>query len=240
MIHFQNVSKKFGIEDTALENVNFLIDQGHFVFLVGATGSGKTTIFRLIIRDLIPTEGTVLLGDWDLVKLPKKKIPTLRRRVGVIFQDLKLLVDRTVIENVMLPLEFSGSSEAEARTKAEEALANVGLADKKDHFPLQLSGGERQRVAIARALVFNPEVLLADEPTGNLDLQTSLQILDLLESINKSGTTIFMATHNEELIKKTNKRVILLEKGKIIEDRRVKESKETKHSGKEAATAKSA
>jgi len=159
------------------------------------------------------------------VKLPHGKIPQLRRKVGVIFQDLKLLMDRTVLENVMLPLEFIGTSSADARHRAMDALVDIGLAGKGDQFPLQWSGGERQRVAIARTLVFNPEIIIADEPTGNLDLQTSLQILDLLEKINARGTTVFMATHNEEIIRKTEKRVIFLEKGKLIQDRAGKELK---------------
>lgn len=225
MIQFQNITKKFGADVTALSEVNFHIDPGSFVFLVGSTGSGKTTIFRLLIRDLLPTEGSIILGDWDLVKLPKGKIPHLRRRVGVIFQDLKLLMDRTVLENVTLPLEFSGIHAPEAARRAIEALADVGLAEKRDKFPLQLSGGERQRVATARALVFNPEILLADEPTGNLDIQTSFQILELLEKINKKGTTVFMATHNETIIDRANERVIFLERGKILQDRKPREKK---------------
>lgn len=221
MILFQEVSKKYGNSYSALENVTFTISQGDFAFLIGPTGSGKTTIFRLIIRDLLPTEGSIMLGEWDILKLPKKKIPTLRRKVGVIFQDLKILFDRTVVENVMLPLLFSGMSEEEARKRAEEALTEVGLEDNFDKFPVQLSGGECQRVAIARALVFKPEILLADEPTGNLDVKTSQQIVTLLKNINKKGTTIFMATHNESIIE-AGDRVVVLENGKLKEDRKHK------------------
>ncbi len=217
MIEFKNVTKKYASEPV-LEKVSFLIDKGSFAFLVGPTGSGKTTVFRLIIRDIVPTEGAITLGDWDLLSLPRSKVPHLRRRVGVVFQDLKLLVDRTVAENVMLPLEFSGASENEARKRAETILSEVGLGGKFDKFPLQLSGGEGQRVAIARALVFEPEIILADEPTGNLDTQTSFQILDLLQTINKKGTTVFMATHNDKLIG-DHDRVIILEEGRIVEDR---------------------
>lgn len=218
MIFFNEVTKKFGNDYEALERISFTISQGEFAYLIGPTGSGKTTIFRLIIRDLIPSEGNIMLGEWDILKLPKKKIPTLRRKVGVIFQDLKLLFDRTVSENVMLPLLFSGVNEDDARKRAEEALIEVDLADSIDKFPLQLSGGERQRVAIARALVFNPEILLADEPTGNLDIKTSQSIVNLLKSINKKGTTIFMATHNEGLIE-SGDRVIELKNGKIAQDK---------------------
>lgn len=218
MIQFENVTKKFGEDIVALDSVSFSIESGEFAYLVGATGSGKTTIFRLIIRDLLPTEGSIKIGEWEITKLPKSKLVTLRRKVGVIFQDLKLLMDRTVTENVMLPLEFSGVSASDAKARAEEILYDVGLADKQTKFPLQLSGGERQRVAIARALVFRPEIILADEPTGNLDNQTSYQIVDLLESINKNGTTIFMATHNESVMQKTKGRVIMLEHGKVLKD----------------------
>lgn len=226
MIEFKDVTKKYA-EEPVLDKISFLIDKGSFVYLVGPTGSGKTTVFRLIIRDIMPTEGVITLGDWDLLSLPRSRVPHLRRRVGVVFQDLKLLIDRTVAENVMLPLEFSGMSEQEARKKAETVLSEVGLADKFDKFPLQLSGGERQRVAIARALVFEPEIILADEPTGNLDLETSFQILDLLQTINKKGTTVFMATHNDKLISEST-RVIILESGKIIEDKNPKKKSEKK------------
>jgi len=218
MITFQEVSKQY-YSDLALDRVSFSIDKGGFVFLVGPTGSGKTTIFRLIIRDLIPSEGVITIGDINLQKLPGKKVRQLRRNVGVVFQDLKLLHDRTVGENVMLPLQFSGVSEKDAKGRAIEVLDRVGMASSFSKFPLQLSGGERQRVAIARALVFDPEVILADEPTGNLDYKTSDQILELLDDINKRGTTIFMATHNDRIIDTTKRRIIVLEKGKIREER---------------------
>lgn len=221
MIHFDNVSKQY-YSDLALDGLTFSVDKGDFVFLVGPTGSGKTTIFRLIIRDLTPTEGKISIGEIDLKKLPQGKVRQLRRNVGVIFQDLKLLHDRTVGENVMLPLQFSGVKEKDAKERAYEVLENVGLKDAFDKFPQQLSGGERQRVAIARALVFDPEVILADEPTGNLDIATSMQILELLEEINKKGTTIFMATHNDRIIDTTKKRVLVIEKGKLKEDRKRK------------------
>ncbi len=219
MIRFQNVSKTY-YNSKALDNLSFHVEQGKLVLLVGPTGSGKTTIFRLIIRDLDPTEGEISIGEIDVHKLHKSKIRHLRRKVGVVFQDLKLLFDRTVVENVMLPLEFSGVSEKEARKRAEEVLSEVGLSKKIEHFPLQLSGGERQRVAIARALVFNPEVILADEPTGNLDLNTSMQIFELLERINQRGTTIFMATHNDHIIDKSGYRVLHIENGFLKSDKK--------------------
>lgn len=233
MIVFRDVTKRYGGEPV-LNKINFTIDKGSFVYLVGPTGSGKTSIFRLIIRDLLPSEGDISIGEWDLVTLPKSKISQLRRKVGVVFQDLKLLMDRTVGENVMLPLELSGVSEKDAKRRAEEILISVGLDGKVGQFPLQLSGGERQRVAIARALVFDPEVILADEPTGNLDNKTSFQILDLLRSINKRGTTVFMATHNDRLLEKSEERIIVIDEGKIIHDKNNKhvsgdEKKKEKH-----------
>lgn len=237
MIVFDTVSKKYGNAYSALEDVSFDIPQGEFVYLVGPTGSGKTTIFRLIIRDLLPSSGTVTLGEWNIGKLSKKHIPTLRRKVGVIFQDLKLLLDRTVAENVMLPLFFSGVKEDEARKRAIEVLAEVGLGEALDKFPVQLSGGERQRVAIARALVFGPEILLADEPTGNLDIKTSQQIVDLLKTINKNGTTIFMATHNEQIINPSD-RVLILEGGKVKDYKNAKKHQPSAGSGQAGSTHK--
>ncbi|HRN95974.1 MAG TPA: cell division ATP-binding protein FtsE [Candidatus Levybacteria bacterium] len=231
MIQFKNVTKKYGKEVIALDDVSFSVDKGAFVYLVGPTGSGKTTVFRLVIRDLVPDAGEVLIGDINVSKLSGSKIPKLRRTVGTIFQDLKLLMDRTVMENVILPLQFTGVHEKTAKKQAEEILLQVGLADKKDKFPLQLSGGERQRVAIARALIFNPEILLADEPTGNLDSETSYQIIDLLQSINKLGTTILMTTHNKEIIDNAKQRVITVDKGRIAHDKpsEHKKTEEVKH-----------
>ena len=224
MINFESVSKKYD-SDLALDDISFSIEKGDFVFLVGPTGSGKTTIFRLIIHDLLPTSGSIRIGNIDVLNLPTNKIRHLRRSVGVVFQDLKLLPDRTVGENVMLPLQLSGFSEKDSKQRAGEVLESVGLKKNFDKFPQQLSGGERQRVAIARALVFDPEVILADEPTGNLDMSTSLQIVELLEKINSTGTTVFMATHNEGIIVSTKKRVLVMDKGKIKEDRKSKEPK---------------
>ncbi len=227
MIKLDKVSKKFGTGVFGLSEVSLNVDKGEFVFLVGSTGSGKTTIFRLLIRDTLPTEGSILVNGWDVVNLPKNKLSTLRKNVGVVFQDLKLLLDRTIFENVLLPLEVAGASNEEAVKIVESALGLGGLTEPKDKFPIQLSGGELQRAAIARALVLSPEILLADEPTGNLDAATSWEIVKLLADINKRGTTVVMATHNLDVIKSLGKRVIRIEKGKIIE-----EVKDKKGSGK--------
>jgi len=222
MIKLDKVSKKFGTGVFGLSEVSLNVDKGEFVFLVGSTGAGKTTIFRLLIRDILPTEGNILVNGWDVVKLPKNKISTLRKNVGVVFQDLKLLLDRTIFENVMLPLEVAGASNEEATKIVETVLGQVGLSEHRDKFPVQLSGGEVQRVAIARALVLSPEILLADEPTGNLDAATSWEIVKLLSDINKKGTTVVMARHNLYVIKSLGKRVIRIEKGKIVEEEQVK------------------
>jgi cell division transport system ATP-binding protein len=218
MIKLDKVSKKFGTGTFGLFDVSLVVEKGEFVFLVGSTGAGKTTIFRILIRDVLPTEGTVVVNDWDVVHLPKNKISSLRKKVGFVFQDLKLLLDRTVFENVALPLEVAGVKIEEATKTVEDILGQVGLFEHKDKFPVQLSGGELQRAAIARALVLSPEILLADEPTGNLDAATSWEIVKLLSDINKKGTTVVMATHNADIVKSLGKRVIHIEKGKIVEN----------------------
>jgi len=224
MIKLDKVSKKFGTGTFALSDISLNVDKGEFVFLVGSTGAGKTTIFRLLIREFLPTEGNIFVNEWDVVNLPKNKIPTLRKNVGVIFQDLKLFLDRTIFENIMLPLEVAGAGSEEATKIVDAILAQVGLVEHRDKFPIQLSGGEVQRVAIARALVLSPQILLADEPTGNLDMATSWEIIKLLSDINKKGTTVIMATHNQDVIKSSGKRVIHIEKGKIISEEKGKKN----------------
>ena len=232
MIKLDNVSKKFATGTVALSDISLSIDEGEFVFLVGSTGSGKTTLFRLLIRDILPTEGKVFVNELEVTNLPKNKLPHLRKGVGVVFQDLKLLLDRTVFENVALPLEVSGINSESARLKVEEVLRQVGLNEHKDKFPVQLSGGEVQRVAIARALILAPQILLADEPTGNLDQSTSWEIVQILSDINKKGATVIMATHNSNIIKNMNKRIIHIEKGKIIKDEKSHEQKPHKETHK--------
>lgn len=226
MIKLDKVSKKFGTGVFGLSDISFSVDKGEFVFLVGSTGSGKTTVLRLLIRDMLPTEGTITIGDWDVVSLPNNKVSDLRKKVGVIFQDLKLLFDRTIAENVLLPLEVAGKKSDEAVKLVDDVLEQVGLKEHKEKFPIQLSGGELQRVAIARALILSPDIILADEPTGNLDPATSWEIVKILSDINKDGTTIIMATHNADIIKSLGKRVVHIEKGKVVKD--TKERKETK------------
>lgn len=222
MIRLNNVTKKFGTGSTALSEITFEIEKGEFVFIVGPSGSGKTTLFRLITREMIPTTGSIRIGEWDIANLAKKHIPHLRKSIGVIFQDLKLLKDRTIFENILLPLEVAHAEEEKAKKKVVDILEQVGIAEHKDKFPIQLSGGELQRAAIARALAFSPEIILADEPTGNLDTGTSWEIIKLLQDINKSGTTIIMATHNTEIVNSLSKRILVLEKGKLIDDKKSK------------------
>jgi len=229
MINLQNVSKVFGTGVAGLEGINLDIEKGEFVFLVGQTGSGKTTLLRLLTREMLPTEGTIVIDDWDIVKLPEDKIPHLRKKVGVVFQDLKLLNDRTIFENILLPLQVVGRTETEAGNRVDELLEEVGLAEHKEKFPIQLSGGELQRVAIARALALSPQILLADEPTGNLDEQTAFEIVDLLSRINTNGTTIIMATHNPLIVEKLKKRTVTLNKGKLISDTKMKHKEHTDH-----------
>ncbi len=227
MISLENVSKKFGTGVFGLSDISFSVEKGEFVFLVGPTGSGKSTIFKLLIRDVLPTSGTIVVNGWDILKIPGRKVPELRKKIGVVFQDLKLLADRTILENTILPLEVAGVKTKEAVGKGEEVLKSVGIFEHKDKFPVQLSGGELQRAAIARALIMSPDILLADEPTGNLDEDTAFGIVKLLSDINELGTTVLMATHSKEIIKKLNKRTIELDKGALTNDKGGHKTKES-------------
>jgi cell division transport system ATP-binding protein len=218
MIQFKNVTKKFANGLVALAAVTLNIDKQEFVFITGASGAGKTTLLRLIIRDILPTSGEVIVDGEEVTKLPRKRILDLRRKVGMVFQDFKLLTDRTVFENVALALEIMGKKPQDNTLEVEKILTQVGLINQKDFFPIQLSGGEAQRTVIARAVVAKPKILLADEPTGNLDRSTSWEIIKLLEEINKNGTTVIMATHNFDIVNSLKKRVITLEKGKVKRD----------------------
>jgi len=217
MIRFDKVSKLYS-GHPALSDVSVGIDKGEFVFLIGPSGAGKTTLLRLLIHDIVPTSGVIHVDNWQLDTLPKKQIHLLRRKIGTVFQDFKLLSDRTVFENVALGLEIIGKTEREITTRVHDVLELVGLADKKNLFPVQLAAGEMQRTGIARAIVGGPSVLLADEPTGNLDPDTALEVLDILSEINKIGTTIIMATHNVTIVNDFKKRTIVLNEGKIVSD----------------------
>lgn len=222
MIRFDNVSKKFPGEVMALDNFSLEIKDGEFVFLVGPSGAGKTTVLRLILREFLPDGGNLYIDNYDLKKLSGREVARLRRRIGCVFQDLKLLPDKSLLENVALPLWVAGKSSKEVDLESRQKIDLVGLAHKADFFPSQLSGGELQRAAIARALVGNPKYLLADEPTGNVDEENGWKIIDLLEKINGDGVTVLMATHNPNFVDKLHKRVVRLEKGKIVSDRKGK------------------
>ena len=217
MIKFENVSKKFG-EVAALDKVNFELKPGEFVFIIGPSGAGKTTLVKLILKDYLPTAGTIKIGGVNLEEIPKRKIPDYRRKIGVVFQDFKLLPDRTVLENIALALRIFGEKETEIIPKVMEVLGLVGLGERADFFPAQLSAGELQRTCLARAIIGSPELVLADEPTGNLDLGTARQIVKLLKKISEMGKTVIMATHNFEIVNQMKERVIELDKGKLISD----------------------
>jgi cell division transport system ATP-binding protein len=220
MIVFEAVRKVYEPDVVALDGASFTIDKGEFVFVVGPSGSGKSTVIRLILKELEPTTGRVLVGGRDLGRLKKSKVALLRRNVGCVFQDFKLLRDRTAAENVAYALKVQGESTAQIRRKVPEVLNLVGLAHKMGSRPDELSGGEQQRVSIARAVVNHPPLLICDEPTGNLDPDTSVGIMQLLHRINTGGTTILMVTHDREMVDKMRKRVIALDQGKIVRDER--------------------
>ncbi len=217
MILFDSVTKKFG-STLALDDVSLEIKQGEFVFIVGPSGAGKSTLLRILTKEILPTSGKVLISKVDITKLKDKDIPGLRRKVGVVFQDFKLLDDRTVFENVALALEVQNRSDQEINKMVEHILKLVEIWDRRNLFPRQLSGGEAQRTAIARAVVGKPDILLADEPTGDLDPKTAWGVIQLLNEINSWGTTIVMATHNQEIVNTLKRRVVVLKSGKISKD----------------------
>jgi cell division transport system ATP-binding protein len=220
MIVLENVRKVYEPNVTALDGVSFVIDKGEFVFVVGASGSGKSTIIRLLLKELEPTSGRILVGGRDLGRLKHSRVPMLRRNVGCVFQDFKLLPNRTASENVAYALRVQGEPAASIRRKVPEVLNLVGLSHKMSSKPEELSGGEQQRVSIARAVVNHPPLLICDEPTGNLDPDTSVGIMQLLHRINTAGTTILMVTHDREMVDKMRKRVIALDQGKLMRDER--------------------
>ena len=224
MINFQNITKIFsssqpGSQPTAaLEDVSFEVKEKEFISIVGRSGAGKTTLLRLLLAEEKPTQGRIFFDGQDVHKIKKSKLPNFRRRIGTVFQDYKLLPSKTAYENVAYAMEVIGKSDAEISRDVPVVLNIVGLTDRANNFPQELSGGEKQRVAIARALIHRPEVILADEPTGNLDPYHALDIIRLLQKINEIGTTVILATHNKEIINNLGKRVITLEGGKIIRD----------------------
>jgi cell division transport system ATP-binding protein len=220
MIVFQNVTKIYEPNVAALQDVSFVIEKGDFVFVVGASGSGKSTLIRLLLKELEPTTGRIMVGGRDLTRLRRSKVPLLRRNIGCVFQDFKLLPSRTAAENVAYALKVQGESRNSIRRKVPEVLNLVGLSHKTNSLPDELSGGEQQRVSIARAFVNHPPLLVCDEPTGNLDPDTSVGIMQLLYRINRAGTTILMATHDREMVDKMRKRVIALDGGRLARDER--------------------
>ena len=218
MIEFVNIVKKYDHGIVALDNVNLKINKGEFAFLVGPSGSGKSTFLRLLIKEEEPTSGKILVEGKDITRMKKKDIPYLRRKIGFVFQDFRLLYDRTVEENIVFALRVIEASEREIKTHLKTVLQMVGLSGKEKFYPDQLSGGEQQRVALARALATKPPILIADEPTGNLDPKTAEEIFKTLLEINARGTTILVVTHAKDIVDTLNKRVIALDHGKIIKD----------------------
>jgi len=220
MIVFESVEKVYEPDVGALKGVSFVIEKGEFVFIVGASGSGKSTLVKLLLKEIDPTAGRIVVGGRDLTRLKRNQVPQLRRNVGCVFQDFKLLPSRTAADNVAYALKVQGESRASIRRKVPEVLNMVGLAHKMNSMPDELSGGEQQRVSIARAVVNHPPLLVCDEPTGNLDPDTSVGIMQLLYRINRAGTTILMVTHDREMVDKMRKRVIALEEGRLARDER--------------------
>lgn len=218
MIRFDHVTKVYSKSIVALHDVDFKIERGEFISIVGRSGAGKSTLLRLIIREEYPTHGCILIEDIDISTIPPKQIPYLRRKIGVVFQDIKLLPSRTAFENVAFAMEAGGVPKAEIGKEIPKLLELVGLEEKAAAFPSELSGGEKQRVAIARALAHRPVLLLADEPTGNLDSVNAMDVLRVLKKINEIGTTVVLATHAKELVDKMKKRVIALDRGEVVSD----------------------
>ena len=218
MILLSNVSKIYPNGSTALDDISFFIERGEFVFIVGPSGSGKSTLIKLLLHEEVATSGQVIINNDDVALLKRREIPYLRRSMGVVFQDFRLLPKKTVFENVAFAMDIIGASRKEIRKQVPNVLSLVGLSHKAKSYPDELSGGEQQRVALARALVNNPAFLIADEPTGNLNPKAAMEIMELLDDINKRGTTVIMATHAKEIVDRMKKRVIAIEDGKIARD----------------------
>ena len=218
LIEFRNISKNYPGQTVALHNVTLNIDKGEFVSIVGQSGTGKTTLVKLLIAEEKPTEGRILLGGWDITTAKAREVPVIRRQIGVVFQDFKLLPRRTVFENVAFALEVAVVTAERIKEIVPQLLKIVGLEHKNDRFPKQLSGGEQQRVVIARALAHRPEILVADEPTGNLDSINTKEIIELLKKINEFGTTVILVTHNREVVNELKRRVVVLDGGRVVSD----------------------
>ena len=221
MIEFKNVSKSYG-SIKALADISFKVANGEFVFITGPSGAGKTTLLKLILREILPDSGQIVFDGADIVGLSQEEVPHLRQKIGVVFQDFKVLPERTVRENVEVPLAVVGVNPEEWEARVDQVLKLVGLDKRTELFPSQLSGGELQRVSLARALVVNPKLILADEPTGNLDSETADGVMDLFEKINKEGKTVIMATHNERIREKYKKMEIKIKEGRIVGQEKVK------------------
>lgn len=218
MIEFKNVTKVYNNNVLALSNLNIEINKGEFVFLVGPSGAGKSTFIKMLLKEVNPTAGNVIVEGTDLTKLANKEVPFYRRKIGVVFQDFRLIPTLNVYENVAFALRVTGATEKEIHKKVPVVLSMVGLSKKYKSFPNELSGGEQQRISIARAIVNSPSLLIADEPTGNLDPETSLEIMDIISDINRAGTTVVMATHAKDIVDSMKKRVIAIEKGTVARD----------------------
>ena len=218
MIEIMSLNKTYKAGNRALKNINITIEDGEFVFIMGRSGSGKSTLMKLLLKEVEPSSGKIIVNDMELGKMPRRYVPKYRRRLGVVFQDFRLLRDKTVYENVAFAQRVIGVPTRTIKESVPEMLRLVGLSSKYKSFPNQLSGGEQQRVAIARALINSPEVLLADEPTGNLDAQNSMEIMRLLEEINNRGTTVVVVTHSQEIVNRMGKRVITLDRGVVADD----------------------
>ncbi len=218
MIHFKNVTKLYPPHMAALENINLIIKPKEFVSIVGSSGAGKSTLLRLLIGEELPTMGEIIVGDVSINSLSNSELPYLRRKIGIVFQDYKLLPAKTTYENIAFAREASGRDDLEIAEDVPQVLSLVGLEDKAECFPYQLSGGEKQRVAIGRALVHRPDILVADEPTGNLDPVNTWEVVDLLIKLNELGTTVILATHDNAIVNSLKRRVVLMDKGRIIKD----------------------
>ena len=219
MIQFINVTKEYGNGIRALQDVNLTVENGEFLFVVGVSGAGKSTLIKLLLKEIEPTEGAIIVDDVNLSQMKRREIPYYRRNMGVVFQDFRLLPDKTVYENVAFAMEIVEASRKEIRRQVPAVLSMVGLASKANDYPNQLSGGEQQRTVLARALVNNPSLLIADEPTGNLDPTTAGEIMKIVNMINHRGTTVIMATHAKDIVNSMKKRVITFQKGVVVSDK---------------------